>query len=290
MSSDDPPDERSATSPEPRKAASAQAIGQGTSTRRALTSADRERTITLVSDGFAAGLFDVDELERRVTIAHTTEDSRELAKLAEDLGVFAAAHTETPDAPLPMPMPALIPARDVRPHLDVWAIMGAAQRRGSWTVPRELKITAIMGGCELDFREARFPEGTVDVHITAFMGGVQILVPPNLAVEMNGSAIMGGFDHVSRSRVQPDPHAPLLRIHGLAIMGGVEVKTRLPGESAWQARMRAFAESHLPAALDHLRKNADLWQSHRDERHARRAARKEARRLERMGRRSPPES
>jgi len=251
---------------------------------RPLDTAERERTITLVSDGFAAGLFDVDELERRVTIAHSTEDRHELAKLEEDLGALAPARMEPATVPLPRPSSrsALIPERDVRPHMDVWAIMGGAQRRGAWSVPRELKIVAIMGGCELDFREARLPEGPVDVHITALMGGVQILVPPHLAVEMNGSAIMGGFDHVSRARAQPEPGAPLLRIHGLAVMGGVEVKTRLPGESGWQARMRAFAEKHLPGGMEQLRAASD-------ERLERRAARKAARLQRKLARRLPPE-
>jgi hypothetical protein len=246
------------------------------------TPEERDRTITLVSDGFAAGLFDVDELERRVTVAHTTEDADDLLRLEADLGALAPVRSQ------PAPVTALVEEREVRPHMDMWAIMGGAQRQGTWAVPRELKVVAIMGGCELDFREARFPEGTVDVHITAIMGGVQILVPPNLAVEMNGSAVMGGFDHVSRTRVAPDPRAPLLRIHGLAVMGGVEVRTRLPGESGWQARMRAVSERFLPSALEQMKSGLGdalreggldphrLWHDAYEAREARRAARREA--------------
>jgi hypothetical protein len=251
------------------------------------TSAERERTIALVSEGFAAGIFDVDELDRRLTVAHSTEDRGELIRLEADLDALASARAAQ-DRGLPaLARPALVPAHEVRPAAHVWAIMGGAQRHGTWSVPRTLHITTIMGGCELDFREARFPEGPVDVHIRTFMGGVQILVPPNLAVEMNGSAIMGGFGHVARSRATPDPGAPLLRIHGLAVMGGVDVRTRLPGESGWQARLRTYAEKHVPTALDHLRRAADPWTA-RAERHARRAARKAAKRLERDARRLPP--
>jgi len=181
----------------------------------------------------------------------------------------------------------------VRPHLDLWAVLGGAQRQGSWSVPRELKVVAFMGGCELDFREARFPEGPVDVHITAVMGGVEILVPPNLAVEVNGSAILGGFEHVSRTRPESDPRAPLLRIHGLAVMGGVEVKTRLPGESGWQARMRTFAERHLPslpsAAGDVHQAFLDAYQTREARRAARQALRRTAKEARQEARRRAKE-
>ena len=70
------------------------------------------------------------------------------------------------------------------------------------------------------------------------MGGVEIVVPPGLAVQTHGTAIMGGFQEVNRAPVHPDPDAPLLRVHGFAMMGGVDIKMRLPGESDREARRR----------------------------------------------------
>ena len=72
----------------------------------------------------------------------------------------------------------------------------------------------------------------------ALCGGVQIVVPPGLAVEVHGTAIMGGFQNVNRAPAHPDPDAPLLRVRGLAVMGGVEITMRLPGESEHQAHRR----------------------------------------------------
>jgi hypothetical protein len=40
----------------------------------------------------------------------------------------------------------------------------------------------------------------------------------------------------------PDPHAPTLRITGLACMGGVTVTVRHPGETAGDARRRRKLE------------------------------------------------
>jgi hypothetical protein len=70
------------------------------------------------------------------------------------------------------------------------------------------------------------------------MGGVQLIVPPSLSVEVSGTAVLGGFGHVERAPVQFDPDRPLLRVHGLAIMGGVAVETRLAGESEMEAHRR----------------------------------------------------
>ena len=89
-----------------------------------------------------------------------------------------------------------------------------------------------MGGARLDLREARFPPGVVEIEVFAVMGGAQILVPPGLAVETHGSAFMGGFQEVNRAPADPDPDAPLLRVHGTVIMGGVDVQMALPDRPA----------------------------------------------------------
>ena len=74
------------------------------------------------------------------------------------------------------------------------------------------------------------------------MGGVQIIVPPGLAVEVNGTAIMGGFDHLERAPPTPDPDRPVLSISGFAMMGGVHIETRLPGEDERGSRRRQRRE------------------------------------------------
>lgn len=106
-------------------------------------------------------------------------------------------------------------------------------------------MLALLGGAQLDFREARLPPGVTELHITAVMGGVQIVVPPQLAVEMDGIAIMGGFAHSERTPPKPDPERPILRITGLAVWGGVHIETRLPGESESDAHRREREQRKL---------------------------------------------
>jgi len=74
------------------------------------------------------------------------------------------------------------------------------------------------------------------------MGGVEILVPPGVRVETSGIGVMGGFESFSQSG---DPAAPLLRISGFALMGGVEIAQRLVGESKRAAKLRQRDERKL---------------------------------------------
>ena len=106
----------------------------------------------------------------------------------------------------------------------VVAVMSGAARKGQWEPAGRFRVLAIMGGVELDFRDADMLDGTTEVNVLAIMGGCKIVVPPDVAVDVNGSGFMGGFTHL-RHR-PPDQDAPLIRIKGLAVMGGVEVKVK----------------------------------------------------------------
>ena len=111
---------------------------------------------------------------------------------------------------------------------------------------RRITAIGIMGGAELDFREAVFQPGVTEVHAFAFWGGVEILVPPHVRLESTGIGIMGGFDSGSEAGDEAaeagDPLAPVLRITGVALMGGVEISVRYPGESGREARKRVREE------------------------------------------------
>lgn len=60
------------------------------------------------------------------------------------------------------------------------------------------------------------------VQCVAIMGGVEIKVPEGVSVEIGGLGIMGGFS--GKSQKSPRPGAPVVRVTGLALMGGVDVK------------------------------------------------------------------
>ena len=85
-------------------------------------------------------------------------------------------------------------------------------------------VTAIMGGLEIDLRKAKIPGETAVVDVFALWGGIELRVPPEWSVDVQGVAIMGGFENNARaSAVEGNPGKRLI-IRGTALMGGFEVK------------------------------------------------------------------
>jgi hypothetical protein len=199
---------------------------------------ERERIILVLSDAFAKGDLEIEDFERRLTLAHRTDSIAALEELVRDLK--ASTGEPTPSAALvPVVSAAVVP---VRAEESLFSVMGSVERNGQWTPPRVLRVMSLMGSVKLDYREASLASGTSEVVVTTIMGQVDIIVPPSLAVEMSGSAIMGSFEFTQRVPVTPDPERPTLRVHGISGMGAVVIKTRLPGESGLDAFFRRRRE------------------------------------------------
>jgi predicted membrane protein len=104
--------------------------------------------------------------------------------------------------------------------VDITAILGGFERRLSAPDFRGGEITAIMGGCELDLREAGLT-GDAVINVFAIWGGITIKVPPGWTVALHGTPIMGGF---TEKTARPPDNSKRLVVTGYAIMGGVEVR------------------------------------------------------------------
>lgn len=201
----------------------------------------RDQVIAILTEQFARDTFDIDELDRRLTLAQQADTVVALDALVADLPAVAEGGATTSTALATRPDEATLarwPAKSRR-----LAIFGGFQRKGAWTCPRQLRIIAAFGGAELDFREAELAPGVTELKITAAFGGVELIVPPTLAVECDASAIFGGFEEIHRAPRAVDPDRPVLRITGFAMFGGVSIETRLPGESRRDARKRDKREA-----------------------------------------------
>jgi hypothetical protein len=120
------------------------------------------------------------------------------------------------------------------------AIMGGFERKGPWVVPDLFTALAFWGGGELDLREARFATPEVELRMFAIMGGIDITVPEDAEVVINGVGIMGGFDHRASG---PGQHgAPRIKITGLAFWGGVSVKRLPPQEEVERRKLQRKME------------------------------------------------
>lgn len=204
----------------------------------------RQQAIDALCEHFANDVLSVEEFERRVDRAHKAESLDEIGKLLADLpsGDLPVRREDVASNAIERAQ-ASVPASRVKERGWMVAALGGVERKGRWIPARQNYAVAVMGGVNLDFREALLPPGETEVWIFTVMGGAEIIVPPGLTVESDGVAILGSFEHTEDSVLNPDPDAPVLRVRGLAVMGGVEVSIRYPGETPREAkRRRRFAK------------------------------------------------
>jgi hypothetical protein len=84
-------------------------------------------------------------------------------------------------------------------------------------------MVAWYGGVDADLREARLAENA-RLSVTALFGGIQLVVPPEWRIETDIRAVAGGYDVGGED--PDDPDAPVLRVEGRAVCGGVAVSRK----------------------------------------------------------------
>ncbi len=84
-------------------------------------------------------------------------------------------------------------------------------------------VTAMLGGMDIDLRDADMPEGgEALLEVTTFMGGVEIRVPDNWSVSVEITPFLGGVDNKTLRPI--DLVGKQLLIRGSCVMGGVEIR------------------------------------------------------------------
>jgi len=102
-----------------------------------------------------------------------------------------------------------------------FALWSGSERRIASSAFRRADLTAIMGGIEVDMREAGTAgEAVIDVFV--LWGGIVIRVPPDWSVSNQVAAVMGGAS--DKSTGTRDAKNRLI-LRGFVLMGGIEVKT-----------------------------------------------------------------
>ena len=82
------------------------------------------------------------------------------------------------------------------------------------------EVNAIFGAAELDLRSAIIDEDVV-IDVTAIFGGVEIMPPENVNVQLASTAIFGSADNMITRPENPD--WPTVYIQATTIFGGVDI-------------------------------------------------------------------
>lgn len=106
--------------------------------------------------------------------------------------------------------------------VHAFAMMAGLRHQSISPTFRGGDANAIMGGVELDLRDAKIVSGEMPV-IDAFAmwGGVEITVPANWKIVGNVLPLMGSFEDNTRHNGEP---GPTMTVRGTVIMGSIEVK------------------------------------------------------------------
>jgi hypothetical protein len=168
---------------------------------------DREATVTRLRVAGGEGRLTLEELAERVELADGARTQRDLEALTADL---------------PESYPRTAAARKAQEWIV--AVMGGAERKGRWRPAGRTRVVTVMGGAELDLREAELAD-EVEITAVTVMGGIGIVVPEGVSVELSGFALMGA-NSGPRDKVPPLPDAPVIRVRTFALMGGVGIERK----------------------------------------------------------------
>jgi class 3 adenylate cyclase len=172
--------------------------------------ADRDRTVTLLREHVVVGRLTLDEFSERVGLALESRTQ----------GDLAAALANLPDLATPQEE---VGRRRARRRFV--GIMSGASARGRWRMSARTSAVAVMGGCDLDLRQAEIDGPEVVITAVAFMGGINVIVPEGFDVELVGFSFMGGRKLKLRN-VPMVPGSPRIRVRGFAVMGGIDVRSK----------------------------------------------------------------
>jgi predicted membrane protein len=101
------------------------------------------------------------------------------------------------------------------------AVLGGGSRGNSSRSFQGGELTAVLGGWDVDLRQAAI-DGEAVIDVFALCGGIEIRVPEDWTVVGRVTPVLGGFD--DKTRAPQGSGSSRLIIRGVAIMGGIEVK------------------------------------------------------------------
>ncbi len=108
--------------------------------------------------------------------------------------------------------------------IDELSILGGSKKIFNSQHFRGGKSTSILGGSELDFRDAKLAPGDNVLDMVAIMGGSSFIIPEDWNIKIEVTSILGGFSD-ERRKLPENKEGDTLIIKGFVLMGGGELKS-----------------------------------------------------------------
>lgn len=175
--------------------------------------AEREQVVRRLSAHMTAGRLTLTELEEHTQRAYTATTRADLDGLTADL----------PAMPEPQARGGRTPTR--------WLVglIGGSTKRGRWRVGRRVNTISVIGGHDLDLRQAELEADEITIVSVSVIGGDDIYLPDFVDVEVSGFSLIGGSEERG-SRRTPRRGAPRVRVLSFSLIGGSDI-WRLPAEA-----------------------------------------------------------
>jgi predicted membrane protein len=114
--------------------------------------------------------------------------------------------------------------------IDITTVVGGGEHGFNSQKLTGGRITTVMGGTEVDLRNADMEGDSLVLDTLTVMGGTEIYIPTDWEVIFQGVPVLGSFENKTRKRIPANDSAgkkkkaKQLIVKGTTIMGGLEVK------------------------------------------------------------------
>ena len=167
---------------------------------------ERQRAVELLGEAMATGYLTVEEFDQRTHAAYAAANRGELQVLVNDLPIrdrLFPAVPEVADRPVEV--------------LDLeWTTV---HRKGVWTVPARLRITGSTGTAKIDFRNADFPYGGVEIDVQVSWSTLKLHLTPTMRVDASGMDYSGWSSLKDKAGPAAGAVGPFLVLRGSASAG-----------------------------------------------------------------------
>jgi class 3 adenylate cyclase len=184
--------------------------GSGATPEVRVSEEERDKAAADLAKYCSEGRLTLDEFSQRVEAVLAARTQTDIDRVMADLpkGGAVAAYA----SPVPQ---------------SGWfvSVLSGSSRTGRWRPRPRIKAFALLGGVDMDLRNAEIEGSELTITAIAIMGGIDIVVPEGVIVHLGGFSLLGGKD-VKLANVPTLPGAPVINVRAFPIMGGVKVRTK----------------------------------------------------------------